>query len=644
MVFDTKKFFRRSEAQPPSKSSKKRNIIFRRKSLDHKKFSDVLSTEEYNAVDEPQYFGPYAHIRKQLDYTYHRHYRKERQWLQDSIIEDILDHDGDGVECVTPTQPWLIFTVGPRGAGKRQVIRDLTEQGRLGLLTHVGVDSDALRRRLPEYETYLKSRPDQVDNLTKKEAGLICEILTLAAIQAGRNVILDGSLSNVQWHLNLINRLKEEYKLLKFGIFNVTAPQKRIVKHAQKMAIATGRNFSRESIFRGMEAIPDAIEALRPVVDFVCEIHNNRSGYQLVDMDWDDFQVEFLQMSAWQPGMQGKQKRTVSRRQSIQAREATIRSSRVMRRRFSVLISSEENNASDDMTFFGKFSHIRKTLDYTYHSNYTFERQHLQDRIIIDMLDDAFIFDADGKVGTVPTEPWIVFTAGAMGCGKSHTMQTLVDKERFPLGSFVSVDPDEVRRLLPEYHMYINENAELAGELTRKEAGYIAEILTLAALQAGKNVLVDGSLRDSDWYTLYFKRLREDFPHVRQAIIHVTAPREAVFQRAASRALSTGRIVPIEVLEAALDQVPKSVKILAPQVDYYAEVNNPEKVPDVELVKPVGSTWEDFRKTWLQTVAYVPTKQRMAKVLQKKLRKSSFDNDDAVCNDFGNGDAKDTQS
>jgi hypothetical protein len=35
-------------------------------------------------------------------------------------------------------------------------------------------------------------------------------------------------------------------------------------------------------------------------------------------------------------------------------------------------------------------------------------------------------------------------------------------------------------------------------------------------------------------------------------------------------------------------------------VDYYAEINNPEKVDDVELVKPVGSSWDDFRKTWLQ--------------------------------------------
>ena len=161
----------------------------------------------------------------------------------------------------------------------------------------------------------------------------------------------------------------------------------------------------------------------------------------------------------------------------------------------------------------------------------------------------------------------------------------------------MTVDPDEIRHMLPEYHMYIDENQELAGELTRKEAGFIAEILTLAALQAGKNVLQDGSLRDADWYKTYIARLREEFPAVRQAILHVTAPREAVFQRAKARAQATGRVVPRETLEAALEQVPKSVEMLAPLVDHYAEINNAD---EVELIKPKGSTWKEFKEVWNQ--------------------------------------------
>jgi hypothetical protein len=90
-----------------------------------------------------------------------------------------------------------------------------------------------------------------------------------------------------------------------------------------------------------------------------------------------------------------------------------------------------------------------------------------------------------------------------------------------------------LRAQLSLQKLYCNESPELAGQLTGKEAGFITEILSLAGLQAGKNVLVDGSLRDADWYQTYFGRLRREFPALRIAIIHVTAPRDAVFQRAA---------------------------------------------------------------------------------------------------------------
>lgn len=72
------------------------------------------------------------------------------------------------------------------------------------------------------------------------------------------------------------------------------------------------------------------------------------------------------------------------------------------------------------------------------------------------------------------------------------------------------------------------------------------------------------------------------------------------FPPAQERAILTGRIVPRETLEAALEQVPRSVKILAPLVDYYAEINNDQGAPDVELTKPVNSDWDTFRQQWNQ--------------------------------------------
>jgi hypothetical protein len=50
----------------------------------------------------------------------------------------------------------------------------------------------------------------------------------------------------------------------------------------------------------------------------------------------------------------------------------------------------------------------------------------------------------------------------------------------------------------------------------------------------------------------------------------------------------------------ALEQVPRSVKILAPLVDYYAELNNAPGAPEIELTEPEGATWESFQSQWNQ--------------------------------------------
>ena len=204
-----------------------------------------------------------------------------------------------------------------------------------------------------------------------------------------------------------------------------------------------------------------------------------------------------------------------------------------MIRSYSYISSTEENWRAlpGDFEFYGPFKDLRATLDYSYHCNYRKERQNFQDEVIEKML-GSFIRDKNGFVCTIPRDPWIVFTAGAMGAGKSHTIRKLQEANHFPSLAFVSVDPDEIRRELPEFLEYVNTNPLLAGEMTRKEAGYIAELITLAALRKGKNVLVDGSLRDTEWYSFYFSSLREEYSNLRIAILHITAPPYLIFHRA----------------------------------------------------------------------------------------------------------------
>ena len=323
--------------------------------------------------------------------------------------------------------------------------------------------------------------------------------------------------------------------------------------------------------------------------------------------------------------------------------------------------------------FSSPYRSIRAILDYAYHSNYSLSRQNLQDQIVADLLSTSTVTDKDsGVTCSTPTHPWIVFTAGSMGAGKSYTIGSLMqysarssssaaaaatttstsaggvdgantsygygngsgsgngngcNNDIFPLLAFVGVDPDTIRRYLPEFGEYCQHNPLVAGELTRKESGYITEILTEAALKEGKNVLVDGSLRDHAWYSAYFDRLRKDYPNLRIAIIMVTAPAEDVLQRAEARGKATGRIVPKEVLLDAIEQVPISVNILKSKVDYFVELTNCSSDDDIKIVvegkdgapkrayglKEIGQeredAWSAFGAQWMQTCKWVPHKK-----------------------------------
>lgn len=257
--------------------------------------------------------------------------------------------------------------------------------------------------------------------------------------------------------------------------------------------------------------------------------------------------------------------------------------------------STEENyrasdNDENEEGFYGPFRSIRqRLLDHRYHSPYSKTRQAVQDAVLLSLLSTTTVYDRDtGRVCSIPTNNWIVFTAGCYGAGKTHTIRKLHESGEFPLDGFVQVDPDEIRRRLPEFHVYIQRNPERAGELTRKEAGMMAELLTNHALEQGQNVLVDGSLRDAEWYEEHFADLRKAYPKLRIGIFHVTAPPEAVFERVQQRAKATGRVVPVDALLRSMDEVPKAVKRLSRSVDLFLEVYNPPQVDSESMPEPKG--------------------------------------------------------
>jgi hypothetical protein len=83
-----------------------------------------------------------------------------------------------------------------------------------------------------------------------------------------------------------------------------------------------------------------------------------------------------------------------------------------------------------------------------------------------------------------------------------------------------------------------------------------SQILSYHSLLNGKNVLVDGSLRNAHWYLKYFKNLRAKFPIIKIAILYVTAQPETVLLRARNRAKVTGRHVPEETILESMSSIP----------------------------------------------------------------------------------------
>merc|ERR1711971_314216 len=81
---------------------------------------------------------------------------------------------------------------------------------------------------------------------------------------------------------------------------------------------------------------------------------------------------------------------------------------------------------------FVEYEYSKSLIDYTFHGYYSKERQENVHNIIIDYYKRIAI----EKIKASPylsSNPWILFTAGPMGAGKTHTLQWLDQLDVIPL-------------------------------------------------------------------------------------------------------------------------------------------------------------------------------------------------------------------
>jgi Zeta toxin len=304
-------------------------------------------------------------------------------------------------------------------------------------------------------------------------------------------------------------------------------------------------------------------------------------------------------------------------------------------------------------TFSPTFSDARRKLDYSYHTHVVLQRQYLQDAILqrivepqvtakdsflgekigvteMNMLDvdiqdtesfstnktedDARDVNHEVKRESLRQRPWIIFTAGPMGVGKGYVLTQLHQRNLMNLDDFVKIDPDLIKFELPEMTGYLQKDRATASTKLHRESTQMADIIFEYAITNSMSILVDGSLRDVVYYQSLFHRIRTEYSSYRIGIIHITASRDAIFDRATARATIMGRVVPTQLLEESIEQVPKSVAILSPLADVVHVISNQPDQP-LELISStvqhanvnqiesrpasqVITTWNDFAHSW----------------------------------------------
>lgn len=226
-----------------------------------------------------------------------------------------------------------------------------------------------------------------------------------------------------------------------------------------------------------------------------------------------------------------------------------------------------------DACFFGDFVAERRTRNYNYHSNFSRSRQLFQDGLVRTAL----------MAGVESDAPRLLFTAGPMGAGKGYALKLIAPQMGVNLDDFLKIDPDQIKELLPEYQMLKKKDPTIAGSQVHQESGFVQELILERALSLSKNIVLDGSLRDWQWYLKEIERIQSAYPAYRNRldIVVVQASEATVMRRARERGLVTGRVIPPALLRDCIRQVPLSIDILKHAVRKTYFVNN-EQVPFIE--------------------------------------------------------------
>lgn len=169
------------------------------------------------------------------------------------------------------------------GAGKSHVLKWLAKKGYFPLDDFVFADPDMIRHHLPEYKAVAENSPEKAGYVTHREASFMTELLTLACLEEKRNVLVQGTLRDYEWHITYFDYLRREFPGVKIAIIHVIADATTVFERARKRGEQTGRMIPEDTLKIALEETPRSVEALKHYVEYCAVISNHDNSFPYLE-------------------------------------------------------------------------------------------------------------------------------------------------------------------------------------------------------------------------------------------------------------------------------------------------------------------------------------------------------------------------
>jgi hypothetical protein len=250
--------------------------------------------------------------------------------------------------------------------------------------------------------------------------------------------------------------------------------------------------------------------------------------------------------------------------------------------------STDEIYKSNVAVYNDIYAETRKELDYKYHSHYTIERQIVQDKIITELL----------SVGRTMEYPWLIYNFGVVGAGKTYTIRKFSEINIFPILAFVVIDYDRIKCMLPDMKKFIEQDPDSASKRVHREASLISEIAERQAIKMKKCILIDGGLREIDWYRYRLQSFVMNSYHYSLGLIHVVAEPELIYKRIVNRVKHSDRNINLKSIENQIEDLPDYVDYLSAYAHLTITIENNDENDIPKIVKPKLRVQDLHRNEW----------------------------------------------